>query len=142
VPVRGQDPRLVAERLHAAMNAHDIDAFVACFDEDYSSEQPAHPDRAFRGREQVRRNWSAIFEGVPDFRSLLVRSVATGETEWSEWRWRGTQSDGTALDMAGVIVCGVRDGRMTWARLYVEPVEQSGAGIAAAVRGMAGEPPR
>jgi ketosteroid isomerase-like protein len=130
---------LVAEQLNAAMNAHDIDAFVACFDEDYESEQPAHPDRAFRGREQVRRNWSAIFEGVSDFRSELVRTAAAGDTEWSEWRWRGTQSDGTALDMAGVIVCGVREGRLVWARLYVEPVEQAGAGIDAAVRRMAGD---
>ena len=129
----------VAERLRAAMNAHDIEAFVACFDEDYESEQPAHPDRAFRGREHVRRNWSAIFDGVPDFRSELIESGAIGETEWSEWRWRGTQSDGTPLDMAGVIVGGVRDGRLRWARLYVEPVEQGGAGIDAAVRSMSGD---
>ena len=132
-------PRLVAERLEAAMNAHDIDAFVSCFDEHYESEQPAHPDRAFRGRDIVRRNWSAIFEGVTDFRSELVLAAASGGKEWSEWRWRGTQPDGTPLDMAGVIVCGVRDGRLSWARLYVEPVEQGGAGIDAAVRGMAGE---
>jgi hypothetical protein len=41
--------------------------------------------------------------------------------------------------MAGVIVAGVRDGLLQWARLYVEPVEQGGAGIDAAVRRMAGE---
>ena len=41
--------------------------------------------------------------------------------------------------MAGVIVCGVRDGRLTWARLYVEPVEEGGAGIDTAVRHMAGD---
>src|SRR5215212_3824386 len=132
-------PGLVFERLNAAMNAHDIDAFVACFDEQYESEQPAHPDRAFRGRDQVRQNWSAIFEGVADFESELIGAAATGETEWSEWRWRGTQADGTPLDMAGVIVCGVRDGRLRWARLYVEPVEQAGAGIDAAVRRMSGD---
>ena len=130
---------MVVERLNAAMNAHDIEAFVACFHEDYESEQPAHPDRAFRGREQVRRNWSAIFEGVPDFRAELVATAVVGDTEWSEWRWRGTQFDGTALDMAGVIVCGVRDGRLARARLYVESVEQGGAGIDAAVRRMAGD---
>jgi ketosteroid isomerase-like protein len=130
---------LVVERLNAAMNAHDIDAFVACFDEAYESEQPAHPDRAFRGREQVRQNWSKIFQGVADFHSELLRTAATGDTEWSEWRWRGTHSDGTRLDMAGVIVCGVRDGYLTWARLYVGPVEERGAGIDAAVRGMAGD---
>jgi ketosteroid isomerase-like protein len=136
---RASHDGLVVERLNAAMNAHDIDAFVDCFDEEYQSEQPAHPDRAFRGRAQVRQNWSAIFEGVADFQSELVATAATGELEWSEWRWRGTQSDGTSLDMAGVIVCGVRDGRLMWARLYVEPVEEAGAGIDAAVRDIAGD---
>lgn len=131
---------MVAERLGAAMNARDIEAFVACFDEEYESEQPVHPDRAFRGRDQVRSNWSAIFEGVPDFTAELIATSVEGDTEWSEWRWRGTQADGTPLDMAGVIVGGVRDGRLRWARLYVEPVEQGGAGIDAAVRDISGDP--
>lgn len=134
----GSETELVVERLHVAMNAHDIDAFVACFDEDYVSEQPAHPERAFRGRDQVRENWSAIFGGVNDFASELVRAAASGDVEWSEWRWLGTHDDGSRLDMAGVIVGGVRDGRVTWARLYVEPVERGGGGIDAAVRQMAG----
>jgi ketosteroid isomerase-like protein len=136
----GSGTALVAERLNVAMNAHDIDAFVGCFDEDYESEQPAHPDRAFRGRDQVRQNWSAIFGSVKDFASELVRAdAASGGIEWSEWRWQGTHDDGSPLDMAGVIVCGVRAGRMIWARLYVEPVERGGAGIDAAVRRMAGD---
>jgi hypothetical protein len=104
----------IAERLRSAMNDHDIDRFVGLFDERYRSEQPAHPDRAFTGRDQVRENWS------------------------SEWRWTGTHADGSPLDMAGVIVFGVRDDRLAWARLYVEPVELEGAGIDAAVRRMAG----
>jgi ketosteroid isomerase-like protein len=131
--------QIVVERLNEAMNARDIDAFVACFHEDYESEQPAHPDRAFVGREHVHRNWSAIFEGVPDFGSELVAAASTDDGEWSEWRWRGTHADGTALDMAGVIVFGVRDDRFSWARLYVEPVEQEGAGIDAAVRQISGD---
>jgi ketosteroid isomerase-like protein len=131
---------VVAERLTNAMNARDIEAFVECFEEDYESEQPVHPDRAFKGRDQVRSNWSAIFEGVPDFTSELIAASVEGDIEWSEWRWRGTQSDGTPLDMAGVIVGGVRGGRLRWARLYVEPVEQGGAGIDAAVRDMSGDP--
>jgi ketosteroid isomerase-like protein len=133
------DSEGVVSRLHAAMNAHDVEAFVACFAEDYDSVQPAHPDRAFRGREQVRENWSAVFGGVPDFRAELVRADAVGETTWSEWRWAGTQSDGGRLEMAGVIVLGVRDDRIAWARLYIEPVERAGAGIEAAVRDMTAE---
>jgi ketosteroid isomerase-like protein len=130
---------MVAERLRVAMNARDIEAFVGCFAEEYDSKQPAHPDRAFVGRDQVRENWSAIFDGVPDFSAELVSATVDGDTEWSEWRWRGTHGDGTKLDIAGVIVAGVRDGLLQWARLYVEPVEQEGAGIVAAVREMSGE---
>ena len=126
-------------RLQAAMNAHDVEAFVACFAEEYDSAQPAHPNRAFRGREQVRANWSAVFTGVPDFRAELVRVNAVGDTAWSEWRWEGTQTDGGRLDMAGVIVLGVRDDLVAWARLYVEPVEPAGVGIDAAVRDMTAE---
>ena len=129
---------VVAERLAAAMNAHDVDAFAGCFADDYESAQPAHPDRAFRGREQVHRNWSAIFANVPDFRAEHVRADTAGDVEWSEWRWQGTREDGSALDDAGVMVCGVAGGRVRWARLYVEPVEQRGAGIDAAVRRMSG----
>jgi ketosteroid isomerase-like protein len=129
----------VVERLDAALNAHDIEAFLDCFAEDYESVQPAHPDRAFSGREQVRENWSAVFEGVPDFRSELVRTCSDGDTVWSEWHWHGTQAGGAPLEMAGVIVMGVRDERIAWARLYVEPVERAGAGIDAAVQQMTGE---
>jgi hypothetical protein len=125
---------MVAQRIADAMNAHDIDAFVACLHDDYDSEQPAHPDRAFRGSGQVRANWSAVFASVPDFRAELVRADVAGGVEWSEWRWHGTD-----LEMAGVIIFGIRDGRAAWARLYVEPVEQAGAGIEAAVRDMTGE---
>jgi ketosteroid isomerase-like protein len=135
----GSPGEQVVARLQAAMNAHDVDAFVACFTEDYDSVQPAHPDRAFRGREQVRANWSEIFAGVPDFRAELVRVAGAGDTAWSEWHWEGTQTDGGRLDMAGVIVFGLRGDRVAWARLYVEPVEQQGAGIEAAVRDMTAE---
>ncbi len=130
-------PGFVVERLDAAMNAHDLEAFLDCFEEEYESEQPAHPDRAFRGRDQVRSNWSSVFDGVPDFRSELLRSTADGDTIWSEWQ--GTQSDATPLDMVGVIVCGVSEGRISWARSYMEPVEQAGAGIESAVRRMTGD---
>jgi ketosteroid isomerase-like protein len=134
VPAHGPIATAIAE----AMNAHDIDAFVALFAPDYDSRQPAHPERAFTGRDQVRANWSSIFAGVPDFRAELVASAAAGDTEWSEWRWSGTQTDGGRLEMAGVMVCGVQDGAIAWARLYVEPVEQGGADIDATVRSMSG----
>ena len=131
-------PHAVAEALAAAMNARDIDAFVALFAADYLSEQPVHPDREFRGTDQVRANWSAVFAGVPDFRADLLATAVQADTIWTEWGWHGTHQDGTRLEMAGVIVMGVRDGQIARARLYVEPIQSDGAGIDAVVGEMSG----
>lgn len=126
----------VSARLHDAMNAHDLDAFLDCFHHDYRSEQPVHPGRGFGGRDQVQANWSAIFASVSDFRAELLGHSEEETREWSEWRWTGTREDGSALDMAGVIVVGTRDGRIAWGRLYVEPVEVVEENIDDAVRRM------
>ena len=120
----------IMDRLHAAMNAHDLDAFVACFAPDYESRQPAHPNRSFRGSDQVRTNWEGVFAGVPDFSAELVMSAVTSDgIEVGEWRWEGTHTDGSPFEMEGVIVTGVQEHRITWGRLYMEPVEQGGADI-------------
>ena len=129
-------PSEVLARLNAAMNRRDLAAFVGCFDPEYESEQPAHPDRRFRGRAQVERNWAAMFAGLPDFRAEVVRSAITGDTAWVEWRWTGTRADGTRLDARGACIFGVRAGRLTWGRLYMEDVE-AGDGIEAAVASLA-----
>ena len=117
-------------RVLAAMNAHDVDAFVACFAPDYRSEQPAHPARAFTGRDQVRENWTGVFAGVPDFRAeLLASATAEGGVEIGEWHWQGTFTDGSPFAMRGVTVMGIEDGHIAWGRLYMAPVEQDGVGI-------------
>lgn len=121
-----------------AMNQHDVELFVAQFAPDYRSQQPAHPGRGFGGRDQVRKNWSAIFAGVPDFTAELVADATDGGTAWSEWAWHGHHADGSALEMRGVIVLELTvDGRIQEGRLYVEPVEQQPESIDEAVRKMA-----
>jgi len=118
------------DRLLAAMNEHDLDAFVACFTPDYRSEQPAHPGRAFRGRDQVRQNWTGVFAGVPDFRAeLLMAAIAADGVEMGEWRWQGTFTDGSPFAMHGVTVMGIEDGKIAWGRLYMESIERDSAGI-------------
>ncbi|MDQ5850535.1 MAG: nuclear transport factor 2 family protein [Chloroflexota bacterium] len=130
-------PTAVLARLHAATNQHDLAAFLECFDANYQSAQPVHPDRGFGGREQMRTNWAAIFSGVPDFQAQLLNRTVEGDTAWAEWQWSGTRLDGTRLDMRGVTLFGVQGGRITWGRLYMEPVQAAGAGIDAAVTEMA-----
>lgn len=130
----------VATQLRDAINAHDLEAFLGCFHQDYKSEQPVHPGRGFGGREQVRANWSAIFQGMPDFSAELLGYCESDGQEWSEWRWSGTRADGGVVDMAGVIVAGIRNHRIVWGRLYIEPVETADEDIDAAVRKMTGDP--
>ena len=132
------DPRALLDRLTAAQNAHDLEALVACFHEDYLSEQPQFPARTFRGIEQVRANWSALLSAIPDFHAETVRSAVDDDTVFVEVRWTGTKADGTPLEERGVLILGVRDDRIAWGRLYVDEVEQESADIDAVVRRMAG----
>jgi hypothetical protein len=124
----------VLERLTEAQNSHDADRVASYFSPDYQSDQPAHPGRAFSGSAQVHDNWSSVFAGVPDFRAELVASCRDGEVEWGEVSWRGRHTDGSRFAMCGVIVATIRDDRIVAARLYVEPVDDSGTDIGAAVQ--------
>lgn len=118
-------------QLQAAMNQHDLEAMLGLFDTDYRSEQPIHPGRGFGGKDQVRKNWSAILQRFPDFEAELLGHAAVDGTVWSEWRWTAT-----GLNMAGVTLFGVRGDRIVWGRLYMEPVEEDGENIDEAVRSM------
>lgn len=94
-PEKRRDASVVVERLVAAMNEHDLGRMIALFHPAYESRQPAHPGRAFTGREQVRANWAAMSGGVPGVRAEVVRTVQDGELNWSESR--RTHHRGNAL---------------------------------------------
>src|SRR6185369_9447470 len=127
------EPSETIQRLHAALNAHDIDAFCGCFAAGYLSEQPNHPDRAFVGSEQVRKNWSAIFESMPDLQATLLTLCADGNTVCVEWRWAATLEGGAPFDWRGTCWFGVENDSIVWGRLYMEPVDPTGDGIDATI---------
>ena len=135
------DPGAVLQRLHRAMNEHDLAGFLANIHDDYRSEQPAHPDRAFGGRPQVEENWTMMFREIPDFRAELISSAAGGDTIWAEWAWRGERRDGAPFELRGVTLFGVRDGRIAWGRLYMEPVTGGEGDIREAMRRTTGARP-
>ncbi len=121
-------------RLLEATNAHDPDRIAECFALDYRNDTPAHPSRGFTGREQVRRNWSAILAGVPDLRAEMTDSAPHLDDVWCEWTMSGTRRDGAPHRMVGPIVFTVRDGSIAAARFYLEPVDPDGGSVDAAVR--------
>jgi ketosteroid isomerase-like protein len=140
-------PITTIERLRSAMNAHDLDALVACFADDCVSEHPCHPDRSFTGADQVRRNWTQILGGVPDLQATLVSSRDDGDRVWCEWEWFGTRRDGTPHLMRGTTITTVDPrGLIRNTRFYMEPVIRDGVGVDAqihqALQGGIGEPAR
>jgi ketosteroid isomerase-like protein len=127
-------PAAMVDRLRQAVNDHDLARLVACFAPAYRNDTPAHPQRGFTGREQVRRNWEQIFAAIPDLTAELLRCAVDGDTAWTEWEHRGTRPDGSRHLMRGVVIFGVADGLADWARFYLEPVQEDGQDADAAVR--------
>ena len=124
----------VLARLERATNAHDVNVLVECFAQDYRNDTPAHPERSFTGREQVRRNWEQIFAAIPDLTAKVLRWAVSGDEAWTEWEHRGTRRDGSSHVMRGVVIFGVANGLLAWARFYLEPVQEGGGNVDAAVR--------
>jgi hypothetical protein len=104
----------VIDRLLAALNAHDLAGAVGLVHQDYQSVQPAHPARAFTGRDLMRANWAAMFAGIPDF----------------------------CANVRGVTLFQIADDQIVAGRLYLEDVEQDAGGIDEAVEGLSGRRPR
>ena len=127
-------------RLEAAINAHDLEALVACFDSQVDSRQPAHPARDFTGNAQVRQNWTQIFGGVPDLSARLIRHVAQDDTVWAEWAWSGTSRNGQPFEMRGVTILSTGDNRFKRVTFYMEAMDSSGSDVGASVRQLAGKP--
>jgi ketosteroid isomerase-like protein len=112
------------ENMRAALDAHDLDAFVEFFREDYVGERPRHPGARISSREDVRNNWAEVISDVPDLRVDVPAAVQDGDRIWSEWRAYGTSRSGAMLEIRGVIIFGIQDGLVAWSRMYLEPVEQ------------------
>jgi ketosteroid isomerase-like protein len=118
------------EAMRSALDAHDLDAYVDYFHEDFVGERPRHPGGDVNGRDEVRESWAEIIGDVPDLRVEIPAAVQDGDTIWSEWHIFGTARNGALMEIRGVMIFGVRGGRVAWARTYLEPVEQAGKSLA------------
>jgi ketosteroid isomerase-like protein len=136
--MKNEDPMQAVERLPARTNAHDVEGIVACFAPDYSLESPLHPARSFRGTEQVRRNWTQMFAGIPDVKAKVVASAHDGNKVWTEWEMGGTRRDGAVHLMRGIFVFAMENGLIRSGRMFLEPVDASTADMDAAIRATVG----
>ncbi|WP_406450784.1 nuclear transport factor 2 family protein [Streptomyces sp. NBC_01622] len=109
--------------LQKAISAHDLEALVSCFTEDYRCDTPTHPARSFVGQEVVRSNWAGLFARVPDIEARVLRAVEDGDIIWSEWEMSGTTVDGTPQLMRGVVIVRTEGDRASQANFYLDPVD-------------------
>jgi ketosteroid isomerase-like protein len=117
------DPREAMQRQERALNAHDLDALADCFAEDLHSEDISHVGHTIEGRDQLRRNWELMLTEVPDLKAELRGTAVEGDTVWGEWRVYGTRRDGSILDLRGVAISKVQDGRIVSSRRYLAPLD-------------------
>jgi ketosteroid isomerase-like protein len=132
------NPMAAIELLVRATNAHDLEGIVSCFADDYTLDAPVHPARSFRGKEQVRCNWTQILDAVPDISVRVLRSACDGGTAWSEWEMMGTRRDGVAHLTRGVFIFGVSEGLVRWGRMFLDPVDLTGPDMDSAVHDQLG----
>ena len=125
----------VIDRLVEAVNQQDLEGLVSCFGDDYANETPVHPQRGFRGSDQVRRNWAQILAGVADLQAVVLRRAESDGRVWTEWDMSGSRrEDGGPFVMRGVVIFQIRDDVISSARFYLEPSEEASGDVDAHTR--------
>lgn len=125
----------VIDRLIGAVNGYDLEGVVACFADDYVNETPVHPQRGFRGADQVRTNWAQIFAGVADMQAAVLRRAESDGQVWTEWDMSGSRREGGGpFLMRGVVIFGIRGDVISSARFYLEPAEEASGDVDAHTR--------
>jgi ketosteroid isomerase-like protein len=85
-------------------NAHDVDRLMTFMAEECVFESASGPEACggrHVGRDAVRRAFTRIFEAFPDVRFDETRHLVAGDRAVSEWRFRGTATDGRRVDVEG-----------------------------------------
>jgi len=93
-------------------NRHDVDRLMTFMADDCVFESAAGAEACgtrHAGRERVREAFARVFAAYPDAAFRETRHVVAGERGLSEWRFTGTRTDGTAVEVNGCDVftfCG------------------------------------
>ncbi len=95
----GSDPRETAEAIHAAINAGDVAAVMACFG-DHPVFLPPGAGAEVRGREAVEETMRAFLATDPKITPDVVRCVVTGAVALvvAEWRARSARRGCDTID--------------------------------------------
>ena len=113
--------RALLDSLFAAFNRHDADGVVACMTDDVVFDAAVgaevHGTR-FTGRAAVRAAFAKTFADLPDVRWDDVRHVCGPELTVTTWTMRASRPDGARLEVEGVDLFTLRDGRVALKRAF------------------------
>lgn len=108
------------ERFNDALNAHDVDAAMACMTDDAVFESTASPDgERHEGAAAVRAVWEQLFAETPTAHFDAEEVIATGDRCVVRWRYTWTDA-GKEQHVRGVDVLRVRDGKVAEKLAYVK----------------------
>lgn len=99
----------VVDRIVAAFNAGDVNAFADCFSEDAVQYHPFFPE-PMRGREAIRAAEGTLFAGFDQIRLEAITSVTSGDITAAEFQVHAVHSkplvlpDGTVIPPTGCTI--------------------------------------
>ena len=105
----------ILEDFAAAWNRHDADALMSFMTSDCAFETAEGPDPCgmrFEGPAAVREAFARVWKLYPDARWEDARHVVQGDRGFSEWTFRGTDRNGNKVEVRGVDLFVLRDGKI------------------------------
>ena len=109
----------IVEKLKVALSKRDRDAVRSAFAPD-GAYRPDRKERCFDGPEQATEQ---LFEFVDRYKVgefRTVRSVASGDEVFIEWRWSGVTNEGLSTQAHGVDYVRLRDGKIVVKSTYLK----------------------
>jgi steroid delta-isomerase-like uncharacterized protein len=115
-----QDKKAVVQRVETMVNDHDLDAIPEIFAEDLVVR--FHGGREeLRGREEFASYLAGSFEAFPDLSMTFEELVGEGDTVvvrytgrgTHEGTYRGVEPTGRSVDLSGMRIARVEDGKIT-----------------------------
>jgi uncharacterized protein (TIGR02246 family) len=105
----------------AAVNARDVEAFLALMTDDVVWESTSPPDgERLQGKAAVRAGGEAFFSGSPSARFETEEVVATADRAFARWTYHWTDEAGKAGHVRGIDVYRFRDGKIAEILSYVK----------------------
>jgi ketosteroid isomerase-like protein len=107
--------RAFAESVFGALNARDLDGFMALVDEDveFTSMVAEVEGTTYRGRDGIREWWQTVVEAFDDVRWTVGEVRGPGDRAVARVRMDGTLGE-VPVNLSMWLAAGMSDGKVTW----------------------------